>query len=229
MGHMSKDCRSQETSAFEAGEEGLAETGRVDMESIDLNALEIGAVQLLEKDHKTRIGIDSCAAVTVFPNTVADDDPFLQAPGKAMSFRQASAGSWCAKGAGQAQRQVSSVREPDSGGHTRSFDGGVRDERHETRHVLPQERQGIKAYSYHEGSGTKLELERANGVFELSIAHLDGEIFEKSLVGHPTKGTQHRWIVGKLANDVIMCGVQTLVVNPDQEASITNVENSLMR
>ena len=70
-GHMSKDCRSNETSAFEADEEGLAETGCIEMASIDLNALEIGAVQLLEKDHKIRIGIDSCAAVTVFPKTVA--------------------------------------------------------------------------------------------------------------------------------------------------------------
>ena len=53
--------------------EGLAETGCIDMASIDLNALEIGAVQLREGDRKIRIGTDSCAAVTVFPKTVADD------------------------------------------------------------------------------------------------------------------------------------------------------------
>ena len=28
---------------------------------------------------------------------------------------------------------------------------------------------GIKAYAYHAGSGTKLELERVNGVFELPV------------------------------------------------------------
>ena len=28
---------------------------------------------------------------------------------------------------------------------------------------------GIKAYAYHESSGTKLELERVNGVFELPV------------------------------------------------------------
>ena len=37
-----------------------------------------------------RIGIDSCAAVTVFPKTVADDYPILQTPGKAKSCRPVS-------------------------------------------------------------------------------------------------------------------------------------------
>ena len=43
------------------------------------------------------------------------------------------------------------------------------------------------------------------------------------------KGTQHRWIIGKVVNDVIMSGVQTLVVKYDQEASIVDVKNALMR
>ena len=72
------------------GEEGLAETGCVDMASVDLNALEIGALQLPEKDDKIRIGIDSCAAVIVFPKTVAGDCPMLQTPGKAKSYRPTS-------------------------------------------------------------------------------------------------------------------------------------------
>ena len=76
-----------EMSAFVPGEEGLAETECVDMASVDLNALEIEALQLLEKDDKIRIGIDSCAAVIVFPKTVADDYPMLQTPGKAKSYR----------------------------------------------------------------------------------------------------------------------------------------------
>ena len=45
----------------------------------------------------------------------------------------------------------------------------------------------------------------------------------------PCRGTQHRWIIGKLVNDVIMSGVQTLVVKSDQEASIVDVKNALMR
>ena len=89
-GYMSKDCRSKETSAFEAGEEGLAKTGCIEMPSIDLNALEIGAVQLREQDPKIRIGIDSCAAVIVFPKTVVNNYPMLQTPGKAKSYRASS-------------------------------------------------------------------------------------------------------------------------------------------
>ena len=38
--------------------------------------------------------------------------------------RQASARSWCANGSGQAQRWVSQVREPESGGHAQSVDDG---------------------------------------------------------------------------------------------------------
>ena len=38
-------------------------------------ALEIGAVQLPRDDQKHRFGIDSCAAVTVFLKSVADDYP----------------------------------------------------------------------------------------------------------------------------------------------------------
>ena len=34
---------------------------------------------------------------------------------------------------------------------------------------FPRNDGGIKAYAYHEGSDTKLELERANGVFELPV------------------------------------------------------------
>ena len=34
---------------------------------------------------------------------------------------------------------------------------------------FPKSDRHIKAYAYYEGSGTKLELERVNGVFELSV------------------------------------------------------------
>ena len=81
---MSKDCRSKEASTFEAGDE-LAETGCIEMASVDLNAFEIGAVQLPGKDHRIRSGIDSCAALTVFPKSVADDYPMLHMPVKAKS------------------------------------------------------------------------------------------------------------------------------------------------
>ena len=87
---MPKDCRSRDTSAFEAGEDGSAETGRIEMARIDLNAWEIGAVQLPEKDHGIRLGIDWCLEVTVFPKTVADDCLVLLTPGKAKRYRPAS-------------------------------------------------------------------------------------------------------------------------------------------
>ena len=44
----------------------LAETRHVDMVSVDLNALEIGAVLLHERNREIQSGIESCAAVTVF-------------------------------------------------------------------------------------------------------------------------------------------------------------------
>ena len=97
--HMSKDCRSKETSAFEAGDE-LAETGCIEMASVDLNALEIGAVQLPEKGHKIRIGIDSCAAVTVSQECcgrLPDARHARQSEELQTSARQASSRSGCEK------------------------------------------------------------------------------------------------------------------------------------
>ena len=35
--------------------------------------------------------------------------------------------------------------------------------------LFPRSDRSVKAYACHEGSGTKLELERANGVFELPV------------------------------------------------------------
>ena len=137
-GHMSKECRSKETSAFEAGD-GLAETGCIEMASVDLHALEIGAVQLQEKDHRIRIGIDSCAAVTVFPKSVADDYPMLDMPGKRRVTRSASGKLLPDLGARKVQVNPRVA-------HThRAFCGN---ERHGTRCLLPKERQrhqGVRA------------------------------------------------------------------------------------
>ena len=54
---------------------------------------------------------------------------------------------------------------------------------------------------------------------------------DRGLIRHrvPGKGTQHRWIIGKLVNGVIMSGVQVLVVKSDHQASIADVMNVLMR
>ena len=88
----------------------------------------------------------TCVAVTVFPKTVADDYPMLQTPSKAKiqcGVRQASARSERVKSPSQAQRWVSSVREPESCRH--------------------------QAVCVPTGSGTKLELERVNGVHQLPV------------------------------------------------------------
>ena len=143
------------------------------MANVDLNALEIGAVQLPEKGHIIRIGIDSCAAVTVFPKSVADDYPMLDTPGKAKSYRPASGKLLPDLGARKVQvklrdgslryvkmrvadthRALMAVSEMNDMGHDVFF---------------PRSDRGIKAYAYHENSGTKLELERVNGVFELPV------------------------------------------------------------
>ena len=115
--------RSKETGAFEAGEEGLAETGCIEMAIIDLNALEIEAVQLPERDEQDSfrdrlVCCSDCVSGDGGGCSNARQNNELQAV-----VRQASAGSWCAKGAGQVQRGVSQVREPGSGGHAQC--GGV--------------------------------------------------------------------------------------------------------
>ena len=65
-GKLGLDVRSREASVFEASKRSLAETRCVDMVNVDLNALEIGAVMMLARNHKIQVGIDSCAVVTVF-------------------------------------------------------------------------------------------------------------------------------------------------------------------
>ena len=55
-----------EANVFEASKRSLTETRGVDMVNVDLDALEIGAVLLLVRNHKIQVGIDSCVAVTVF-------------------------------------------------------------------------------------------------------------------------------------------------------------------
>ena len=42
------------------------------------------------------------------------------------------------------------------------------------------------------------------------------------------EGAKYRWTIGKLVNEVITSGVQTLVVKSHQEATIVDVKSSLM-
>ena len=55
-----------QASGFEASKRSLAEMRCVDTVNVDPTALEIGSVLLLERNHEIQVGIDSCAAATVF-------------------------------------------------------------------------------------------------------------------------------------------------------------------
>ena len=133
------------------------------MSSIELNALEIGSVQVSEEGRKIRIGIDSCAAETVFPMTVAEDYSVLKTPDQAKSYRRARKvqvklkdGSFrCVNlRVADTHRAPMAVSEMNDMGHDVHF---------------PRSDKGIKAYAYHDNSDTKLELERVNGVSELLV------------------------------------------------------------
>ena len=89
----------------------------------------------------------------------------------------------------------------------------------------------IDGLNHHETMGTSSGLRfHGQGNRRQSVANSGGEVHKTSLVDHPVpfKSTQHRWIIGKLVNDVIS-GVQTLVVKSEQESSIVDVKNALMR
>ena len=105
--------KCSKVSVFEASKKGLAKTRCDDMLSVDLNALEIGAVLLLERNHEIQIGIDSCAAVTVFAH-------FYWFVTKKL---QVLCGSECSKGERQAPRCVSLVCESENGRDVRCLGG----------------------------------------------------------------------------------------------------------
>ena len=44
----------------------------------------------------------------------------------------------------------------------------------------------------------------------------------------PCTGTQHRWIVGKLVNDVVRSGVRIVAAKSNLEVSIVDVKKFLM-
>ena len=110
---------------FEASKRTLAETRCVDMMNVDLHALEIGSVLLFARNHEVQVGIDLCAAATVFVHSCFFRNEKLQV----------LCGSECSKFEGQAPRFVILVRESENGKDVRSPGGSFR-ERHESRCVL---------------------------------------------------------------------------------------------
>ena len=72
-------------------------------------------------------------------------------------------------------------------------------------------------------------MERATEDRESSIS-VDRFLKDRWLVARSKKceGSQYRWTVGKLVNEVITRGVQALMAKSDQEASIVDVKSSLL-
>ena len=92
MGDMSEEYTSKEASAFEASKEALAETGCIDMagerrheRAGDRSGAIAGGRP--QDSHWDRL---VCGSDRVSEDTVADDFPMLQSPGKAKSHRPAS-------------------------------------------------------------------------------------------------------------------------------------------
>ena len=153
--------------------QNTVDTGCFDMACVELNVLEVGAVQLPAEGPQLRIGVDSCAAVTVFPIAVAADYPLLQIPGKATSYRPASGKLLPDLGARKVQvklrdgsRRIVNPRVADTHRALMAV-SEMNDQGHDI--FFPRTDRNIKAYAYHEKTNTKMEFDRVNGVFELPV------------------------------------------------------------
>jgi len=169
-GHIAKNCKSKEAGSLEAsGASPSAATAEADC--LELNVLEIGA--MLQEGKQVRIGVDSCAAVTVFPKHIAVDYPISNTPGKAKSYRPASGAVVPDLGTRKVQVRLSD-------GSQRIVNPRIADthralmavsEMNDMGHdvFFPRTDRDMKAYAYHEATGTKMELERRNGIYELAV------------------------------------------------------------
>ena len=120
-------------------------------------ALEIGAVLLLARRHKIQVGIDSCAAVTVFVHLrwfeKKSCKPCTDLSAQKVKGKFRGVPFWYA-GLKMAETCEVWVAVSES------------DMNHDV--VFPRCNEDTQACAYHEGCGTKLELE-PNAVFELPI------------------------------------------------------------
>ena len=127
---------------FVGSERGSAETGCVDVVGVDLNALEIESVLLLERNRQIQSGIDFLCR--------GDCVRFAWCEELQVLF-----GSDCSKGERQASRCAILVGESENGTDVQSFDGSVRDERHEPRCVLTLLQQGYQSVCIPRGLWTE--------------------------------------------------------------------------
>ena len=127
------------------------------MVNVDLNALEIGAVLLLARNHKIHVGIDSCAAVTVFVHfrlfVTKSCKSCVDLSARKVKGKLPGVSFWYANPRmAETCEVLVAVSESDMS--------------HDV--FFPCHDEGTQACAYHEGCGTKLELE-SNGVFELPV------------------------------------------------------------
>ena len=125
--------------------------GRDEMVNVNLHSLEIGSVLLLERNHEIRVGIDSRAAATVF----AHFRWFVTKSYKScvdLSARKVKDKRYANPRMAETCEVVVAVSESDMS--------------HDVLFLCHDE--GTQACAYHEGCGTRLELE-SNGVFEFLV------------------------------------------------------------
>ena len=117
--------KSREASVFEASKRSLAEARCVDIVTVDLNTLKIGAVLLLKQSRDSGWNRFVCCSDCVRLFSLVLNEKL-----------QVLCGSECSKGEGRAPKCVVLVRESENGKDVRSLGGSV-GKRHESRCVLP--------------------------------------------------------------------------------------------
>ena len=162
-GHVSKGCRSKEMSAFEAGG-GLVETGCTEMASINLNALELGAVQLAgERSQDSHLDRLVCCRDCVPEDGGERLHEALnarQSKELQTSVQESFCRSWIRERCKSCSKMGSLKYVNPRVADTHRALMAVSDTNEMGPDVFfPRRDRGIKAYAYHEGSGTKLELE----------------------------------------------------------------------
>ena len=138
-----------------ASKRGSAETTCVDRVSVDRNAGEIGSVLLLERDCEIQNGIEPCAAVIVFALPGVKSCKFcVDLSARSVIGKLRDVSFWYVN-----LKMAEACKVSMAASETNNMSHDV---------FFPCCGEGTEACAYHEGCGTKLELE-SNGVFELPV------------------------------------------------------------
>ena len=123
------------------------------MVNVDLNALEIGSVLLLERNHEIQVGIDSCVAVTVFAHfrwfVTKSCKSRVDLSARKVKGKLQGVSFWCVNPRmAETCEVLMAVSESDMSHNV----------------FFPCHDEGTQAWAYHEGCGTKQELEEIEDV-----------------------------------------------------------------